>query len=718
MAANLGYSVALVERDTVGGTVVTNGGAPTKTFREAALYLSAFEKEKIYGISLAAPPEVMYPAVAARARAVSEILQQATLDRLRALGVQLVYGAARLEDGHTVIARSSAGEETRLHGKRVVLATGSRPLRPASVPFEDRWVFDSEEIMEIGGRPRDILIVGGGPIGVEYATIFSALGVPVTLLDAAPRLLMMMDEEISRRLEQVFLERGVQVITGTGMASVRAGRRLICAPSLNDGRELRPAALLFAAGRSVDTSDLGLDAAGIEVDGRGRVVVDERGQTSCPSVCAAGDVIGPALASLATDQGRQAVCGAFDLDFSVHVDQLPVSAVYGMPEVARAGMTEQDCEAAGIPYEIGRCELGSTPRGVIAGEEGLLKLVFRRADGALVGVHVIGPLASELVGPGQAMIHGGATIEDVVRMGYNTPTYTYGYKLAGIDALRAARTRGATSHATPLERRSSVIGTGIRRLEVSMPDLPLVPGRDLNPEGAVAASQQLRVTACSPTVGLLVEGPRWIADRDELLWVDIIGSQVHRARVGADGLLESPATMQIDRHVGAAAPAVAGGYVVAAGTGFLFADTSGAICELAQPETGRTDVRMNDGACDPQGRFWAGTMAYDESPGKGALYRLELDGSCTTVLTGLTISNGIGWSPDGTTMYLADSGTGTIDAFTVDPSTGDLDERRSIVRIEGPGCAPDGLTVDDDGDIWVAIWVAARCAGIGLTDPS
>jgi NAD(P) transhydrogenase len=338
MAANLGYSVAVVERDTIGGTVVTNGGAPTKTFREAALYLSAFDKEKIYGISLAAPPEVMYPAVAARARSVSEALQKATLDRLRALGVQLVYGAARFEDGHTVVARSSTGEETRLHSRRVVLATGSRPLRPASVPFEDPWVYDSEQIMQIGGRPRDILIVGGGPVGVEYATIFSALGVPVTILDAAPRLLMMMDEEISRRLEQVFLDRGVRVIVGTGMASVeREGNDLYTV--LNDGRELRPAALLFAAGRSVDTSDLGLDSAGIAVDGRGRVIVDERGQTSCPSVWAAGDVTGPALASVATDQGRQAVCGAFDLDFSVHVDRLPISAVYGMPEVARAGMS-------------------------------------------------------------------------------------------------------------------------------------------------------------------------------------------------------------------------------------------------------------------------------------------------------------------------------------------------------------------------------------------
>jgi NAD(P) transhydrogenase len=369
MAANLGYAVAVVERDTVGGTVVTNGGAPTKTFREAALYLSAFEKEKLYGVSLAAAPEVMYPAMTARARAVSEAMRQASLDRLQGLGVQLVYGAARLEDAHTVIARSSAGGETRLRGERVVLATGSRPLRPASVPFEDPWVFDSEEIMELGQRPSDILIVGGGPVGVEYATIFSALGVPVTILDGAPRLLlmmmmmmMMMDEEISQRLESVFLERGIRVITGTGMASVtRDGNNLRTV--LGDGRELRPTALLFAAGRSVDTADLGLDTAGIAVDGRGRIIVDERGQTSCPTVFAAGDVRGPALASVAIDQGRQAVCGAFDLDFSVHVDQLPVSAVYGMPEVAGAGMTEQDCQWAGVAYAIGRCELGSTPRG-------------------------------------------------------------------------------------------------------------------------------------------------------------------------------------------------------------------------------------------------------------------------------------------------------------------------------------------------------------------
>jgi sugar lactone lactonase YvrE len=209
---------------------------------------------------------------------------------------------------------------------------------------------------------------------------------------------------------------------------------------------------------------------------------------------------------------------------------------------------------------------------------------------------------------------------------------------------------------------------------------------------------------CSAHPGLLSEGPRWDAERDELLWVDIVRSRLHRARVRVDGRLDEVAPIQFDRFVGAAAPAAGGGYVLAAGPGFLFADGSGIVRELAQPEAGRDEVRMNDGACDPQGRFWAGTMAFDESPGAGVLYRLELDGRCTTVLTELTISNGIGWSPDGSTMYLSDSGTRCIDAFEFDVASGDLGRRRTIVRITEPGVAPDGLTVDDSGDLWVAMW--------------
>ena len=208
----------------------------------------------------------------------------------------------------------------------------------------------------------------------------------------------------------------------------------------------------------------------------------------------------------------------------------------------------------------------------------------------------------------------------------------------------------------------------------------------------------------SRTPGLLSEGPRWHEERQELLWVDILGRQLHRGRLNTDGSLAHVTTLGLDRHVGAVAPVVTGGYVVAAGPGFLFVDEDGSVQELAQPEAGRTDVRMNDGACDAQGRFWAGTMAYDESPGAGALYRLELDGACTTVLTGLTIANGIGWSTDGSTMYLNDSGTGCLESFRFDAATGTITNRRTLVRSDQPGVVPDGLTVDEEDGIWVALW--------------
>ena len=229
------------------------------------------------------------------------------------------------------------------------------------------------------------------------------------------------------------------------------------------------------------------------------------------------------------------------------------------------------------------------------------------------------------------------------------------------------------------------------------------------------ATQPPVPVVCSPTAGLLTEGPRWHGERDELLWVDILGARLHRARVGADGLLDEFPTVQFDRHVGAVAPATSGGYVVAAASGFLFLDELGQVVELAQPEAGRSHVRMNDGACDPQGRFWAGTMAYDESPGAGVLYRLELDGTWSTIKDGLTISNGIGWSPDGTVMYLSDSGTATVDAFDFDPVSGDISDARRIVHIPDAGVAPDGLTVDRRGDIWVALWGAGevRCYSPG-----
>jgi sugar lactone lactonase YvrE len=212
------------------------------------------------------------------------------------------------------------------------------------------------------------------------------------------------------------------------------------------------------------------------------------------------------------------------------------------------------------------------------------------------------------------------------------------------------------------------------------------------------------VSVWSPEPGLLSEGPRWHAERQELLWVDIVGRRLHRATVNAEGDLGGMDTVELDRDVGVVAPAAAAGYVAAAARSFLFIDESGTAVELASLTDVPSNVRFNDGACDERGRFWVGTMAYDKSPGVGVLYRLELDGSISTVLTGLTIPNGIGWSPDGAVMYFNDSGTGCMYEFDVDPSTGELGDRRTLVAFEQPGPAPDGLAVDDRGDIWVAVY--------------
>src|SRR3954451_11835864 len=214
----------------------------------------------------------------------------------------------------------------------------------------------------------------------------------------------------------------------------------------------------------------------------------------------------------------------------------------------------------------------------------------------------------------------------------------------------------------------------------------------------------LSVTPCSRTTAELGEGPVWDVRSEQLLWVDVLRGTVHRATVTASGdLLERPPIV-LDPPVGAVAPAAGGGYVAAAGTGFLLFDDDGITELLGQPEPPDGSTRMNDGACDPQGRFWAGSMAYDETDGAGSLHRLEPEGTVTTVLRELTISNGIDWSPDGSTMYLADSGPGTITAYSFDGASGALSNGRVIVRSADPTAVPDGLTVDAGGDLWVAMW--------------
>src|SRR5947209_3323218 len=443
LASFFGHRSAIIEKNLPGGTVTTTGGAPTKTLREAALYFSGLCEGDIYGVQSATPPEIATDIIRKRTWDVCELLQKVTAQNIEERNVDYIRGAARLDADGSVIVSSENGSERKLRAKVVLIGTGSHPFRPHNISFDIPGVCDTDSILHRGRVPKDIVIVGGGPVGVEFATICHALGAKVTLLDRGTRLMTMMDGEISACMEKLFKQWGVDVRFGSTVehvAETNAGLDV----TLSTGDKLSADTLLFAAGRVSNTQDLGLEAAGVEVDSRGQIIVDENFCTSAKGIYAAGDVLRPTLASIAMEQGRVAICHAFGIPFEGTVDPCPVSAIYGMPEVSGAGLTEEQCREQGLDYEIGRADLALTPRGAIAGRGGLLKLIFLKSSRKLLGVHCIGDIASEIVGIGQMAIRCGGTMNTIANMSLNTPTYSYAYKYAAFDGLRHVASRRRT----------------------------------------------------------------------------------------------------------------------------------------------------------------------------------------------------------------------------------------------------------------------------------
>lgn len=437
LAAYVGYRVAVIERHKPGGTVTTRGGAPTKTLREAALALTGFYQQEVYGGERDKPPALALDKVAERTRQVCLAMQAATAQRLALMGVTYLQGTARLAPGGKVLfsAADAAGSpEVALTARAILIATGSRPLRPQNIPFDDPGVFDVDGIYGLTALPQRLCIVGGGPVGVEFATIFNALGTTVTLAQKGDRLTPTMDGELAQQMAQIFAERGVQVLLGAGPETVtRVGDCLHIA--LSNGATVVTEALLFAAGRVPNTAGLGLADMGVAIDPRGYLVVDATFQTNIPGLYAAGDVVGAGLASVAMEQGRLAACQAFGIDLLKAVDPIPVAAVYGMPEMAGVGLTEEECRQRGIDYAVGRSTFAAIARGAISGHDGLLKLIFRREDQRLLGVHCLGEMASELIGIGQMVLHYGGTLDLFGVITLPTPTYSYAYKNAAFDGL-------------------------------------------------------------------------------------------------------------------------------------------------------------------------------------------------------------------------------------------------------------------------------------------
>jgi NAD(P) transhydrogenase len=442
-AAYFGKRVVVVERSpSPGGAVVLNGEIPSKTLRETALYITGFRRREVYGLGLTLDPDATVAQLRARTAQVIETMTDAVRRNLERHGIEFVRGEARLGSDGTVHVTLAAGRERALHGQVVLIATGSRPFRPPSVPFADPDVHDSETVLDIDRPFTSLVVVGGGAVGCEYASIFNALGVEVTLIDSSERVLSFFDAEISDVLARTFSGLGIRLVLGGGRAAVgRDYGGLTC--TLSSGEEIRTDKVLWASGRIGNIEGLGLDAAGVEVDDRNRIVVDEQFQTTADSIYAAGDVIGPpALASVSMEQGRVATCYALGIPFKQTVDPMPPFGVYSVPEVAMVGLTEEDAAAQGIDHEVGRGWFAGNTRANIAGAtDGLVKLVFRPEDRKLLGVHVVGDHAAELVHQGQAVLNYGGTIDYFIHSTFNVPTESEAYKYAAYDALQRLKAR-------------------------------------------------------------------------------------------------------------------------------------------------------------------------------------------------------------------------------------------------------------------------------------
>jgi NAD(P) transhydrogenase len=435
-AAYFGKRVVVIEKEREpGGAAVHTGTLPSKTLRETALFLSGYRQRELYGVTVAvdralAVPKLLSRKDAVRAQEVSRI--RWNLDRHQ---VDLVRGRARVVDAHTVEVTGEDGARTLTAGA-ILVATGSEPHQPSDVPFADPDIDDSDTILQIDRLPDSLLVMGAGVIGCEYASMFSAMGVAVTLVEPRKELLGFLDADMSEALLQAFRAHGMDVRLEDKAARVRReGERIVT--TLASGGDVATDKLLYAAGRQGATAGLGLDAVGVEINPRRFVVVDASFRTAVPSIYAAGDVVGfPSLASVSMEQARVAVCNAFGFDYKRQLGQVVPYGIYTIPEVSSVGLSEEDARARGVDVVVGRAHYSHNARGMICGDtDGLVKLVFDRKNRGLVGAHVLGDRATELVHIGQTVITLGGTIDTLIDLVFNYPTLAECYKYAAYDAL-------------------------------------------------------------------------------------------------------------------------------------------------------------------------------------------------------------------------------------------------------------------------------------------
>lgn len=435
-AAKYKPKVAVVERNPlVGGASLNTGTIPSKTLREAAVYLSGRRLRDVYGESYTVKKDVTMEDLAIRSRHVTQAEREAVKRRLTHSHIEIFQGVASFVDPHTIQIAGAPRTQT-ITAEKIIIATGTLPRQPPGIEFRRGHIMDSDAIPEMTEIPRSLLVIGAGVIGVEYATIFASLNVEVTLVDGRPTILDFVDREVIDMLMYHMRDLGISIRLGEAVASVEWVRNDRIVATLESGKRIITQSILVATGRRAATDNLNLAVAGLHTDDSGRLKVNDYFQTEVPHIYAAGDVIGfPSLASTSMEQGRNAARHACDREV-FRLNEVYPYGIYTIPEISTVGKTEAELTKAKIPYETGVAQYRDIVRGRILGDKaGMLKILFHLETHEILGVHAIGEGATELIHIGQAVMAHGGKLDYFVDSVFNYPTLAEAYKVAALDGI-------------------------------------------------------------------------------------------------------------------------------------------------------------------------------------------------------------------------------------------------------------------------------------------
>jgi NAD(P) transhydrogenase len=440
-AAKLSKRVAIVEKaPQLGGTSLKTGTLPSKTLKDTIEYIHGLGRRGLHQLGAELTKQLTLPDLMMRKDQVIETEVAVVSNQLRRNGIEIIQGTAGFVDPHTLSVVGSDGHVDHVRASTIVLATGSRPRRPAEIPFDDLLVCDSDSFLRTTKNPAGIIVIGGGIIGTEYASMLAAFGIRVTLIDRRTQLLRFLDREIAQALDSQMQQNGVVMRLGQERLDISVNDAGSPVVQLQNGERMTADMVLYTMGRIGNTEALNLPAIGLVTDQQGQLAVNAQYQTAVPHIYATGDVIGfPALAATAMEQGRLAACHAFRVP-GVHDIKVIPYGIYSVPEVSMVGKTEEELAAADVPHATGRAFFREMARGHISGDlHGLLKLIFHRETHALLGVHIIGPGATELIHIGQSVLTYGGTAEYFVHNVFNYPTMAECYRTAALDGLNRLR---------------------------------------------------------------------------------------------------------------------------------------------------------------------------------------------------------------------------------------------------------------------------------------